>query len=308
MTTTCSLRRVRFDNQAGERLVGDLYLPAGATGDLPALVVTGSWITVKEQMAGLYARRLAQRGFAALAFDFAGYGQSEGTPRDCEDPVRKADDIHAAFSYLEQADGVAADSLGALAICASSGYTLSNAAADSRVRSVGLVAPWLHNPELVAPLYGGRGGVDQRRQATRDARDRYEADGTVLYVPAASDSDPHAAMYGPYAYYLDPGRGAIPEWGNRFAVMAWEAWLTYDPISFAPAVRQPVRIIHSHDAAIPEGTEAFAADLAGTCRLTWYEGQQLDFYDQPAQVDFAVSAMADHFTETLQPEREIASA
>ena len=47
----------------------------------PAVVVSGSWTTVKEQMVGLYAERLAGEDFITLAFDFRNFGESEGTPR-----------------------------------------------------------------------------------------------------------------------------------------------------------------------------------------------------------------------------------
>jgi alpha/beta superfamily hydrolase len=35
-------------------------------------------------MADRYARELAARGFAALSFDFTGFGASDGEPRDLE--------------------------------------------------------------------------------------------------------------------------------------------------------------------------------------------------------------------------------
>jgi dienelactone hydrolase len=38
----------------------------------PAVIVMGSWLTVKEQMADGYAARLADRGYTAVTFDFAG--------------------------------------------------------------------------------------------------------------------------------------------------------------------------------------------------------------------------------------------
>ena len=45
-------------------MVGNLYLPAGIDTANPgqAAVVTGAWMTIKEQMAGRYARELAERG------------------------------------------------------------------------------------------------------------------------------------------------------------------------------------------------------------------------------------------------------
>jgi fermentation-respiration switch protein FrsA (DUF1100 family) len=299
MTETVITERVRFDNGTGDVLVGDLCRPGGLRSEVPALVVTGSWTTVKEQMAGLYARRLAAEGFISLAFDFTGYGQSAGVPRDVEEPALKASDINAAVSFLQNTEGVDADRLGALAVCASSGYTANNAASDARVKSLGLVAPWLHDAELVKPYYGGDEGVAARIAAGEAARRRYQADGTVEYIPAVSETDPSAAMFGPFGYYLDPDRGAIPEWGARFAVMAWPGWLTYDPIPAADHITQPVRIVHSRDGAVPDGAQAFADRLAGPSELIWTDGGQLDFYDQPQQVNFAVAQMADHFRATL---------
>jgi len=299
MASLVTNERVRFDNGAGDVLVGDLYRPSDLGVGAPALVVTGSWITVKEQMAGLYARRLAAEGFAALAFDFTGYGQSAGAPRDVEDPTRKASDIHAAVGFVQIVEGVDPGRLGVLAVCASSGYSAANAAVDGRVKSLGMVAPWLHDSERVKPYYGGDEGVAARIAAGEAARRHYETDGTVIYIPAVSETDPNAAMFGPFGYYLDPDRGAIPEWGARFAVMAWPGWLTYNPIPLAERITQPVRMVHSHDGAVPDGAEAFAERLAGPSELIWIEGSQLDFYDQPAQVDFAVAQMVDHFRSTL---------
>jgi fermentation-respiration switch protein FrsA (DUF1100 family) len=54
-------------NCDGDRLVGLLYLPQGAPR--AALVTTGPLTSVKEQATGAYARAIARRGSAALAFD-----------------------------------------------------------------------------------------------------------------------------------------------------------------------------------------------------------------------------------------------
>src|SRR5689334_16772760 len=82
---------------AGETLVGSFYRPtSAATSDRhAAVVVTGAWMTVKEQMPANYAAALAERGFAALTFDFRGWGESGGARRQLEDPSAKIDDIRA---------------------------------------------------------------------------------------------------------------------------------------------------------------------------------------------------------------------
>ena len=76
------------------RNVDDLVTPQ------PAVVVTGAWLTVKEQMARTYALRLAEQGITAFTFDFTGFGQSGGAPRQLELPARKIADIAAAADFL----------------------------------------------------------------------------------------------------------------------------------------------------------------------------------------------------------------
>ena len=81
----------------------NVYLPPGydAGKAYPAVIVSGSWTTVKEQMAGLYAEKLAQEGFVTLAFDFRNFGESGGVARFYENPLQKVDDIRNAVTYLQ---------------------------------------------------------------------------------------------------------------------------------------------------------------------------------------------------------------
>src|SRR5207248_3451308 len=115
----------------GEVLTGDLHLPP-ADDSPPAVVVAGSWTTVKEQMAGRYARGLARRGIAALAFDFRGHGESGGFPRDAECPDAKVADLLAAAAFLRRSSLVDESRIGGAGICAGAGYLAVASAADPR--------------------------------------------------------------------------------------------------------------------------------------------------------------------------------
>ena len=75
MTRTTPVK-VTFDSE-GVTLTGNLYLPGTAAATpAPGVVVAGTWTSVKELMADRYAERLAERGHAALSFDFTGFGES----------------------------------------------------------------------------------------------------------------------------------------------------------------------------------------------------------------------------------------
>ncbi|AUX48799.1 uncharacterized protein SOCE26_103400 [Sorangium cellulosum] len=294
------VEHVRFPSH-GADLVGLVHLPASAPeGErLPAVAVLGSWTTVKEQMPSLYAQRLASAGFAALTFDFRGFGESEGGPRHEESPARKIEDIRAAVDFLSSHAAVDARRLGLVGVCASSGYIAAEVVDDPRVRSVVMVAPWLHDAVLAASVYGGAEGVAYRVHKGREARAAFASTGVVRYVPAVSTTDTSAAMVGPFDYYLDARRGGIPQWGNRFAVMSWPGWLEFDALASAPRLRAPTLIVHSEEGAIPDGARRFAAAMPVAPRMVWAAGTQFHFYDDPATVDRATQEAAAHLRATL---------
>ncbi len=122
----------------------------------------------------------------------------------------------------------------------------------------------------------------------------------VDYVVAASDQDATAAMYGPFDYYLNPKRGAIKQWGNQFAVMAWKGWLEFDAISTAEKINVPIQLIHSRTAAVPAGAEAYYSKLHSPKSIIWVENAtQFDFYDGEQYTGKAVRDSAQWFGKYL---------
>ncbi|WP_329461322.1 alpha/beta hydrolase [Streptomyces sp. NBC_01431] len=159
--------RISFAGEGAE-LVGNLFLPDPSGTDdatpLQGVVVAGTWTSVKEQMADRYAEELARRGYAALSFDFTGYGESAGEPRDYESPQLKVQDLSAAADFLTGHPAVDDGQLGVLGVCAGAMYVSALAAEDPRVRSLALVAPWLHDGRICKENYGGPEGSKRRRR------------------------------------------------------------------------------------------------------------------------------------------------
>lgn len=292
--------------QSGDdTLVGHLYLPRDYDGSrqLPGVVVTGAWTTVKEQMPGTFAAEMAGRGFAALTFDFRGWGGSEGSPRFLEDPERKTQDIVAAAAYLASRPEVDAGRVGGLGVCASAGYMSDATLRSPNIRALGLVAPWLHNSEIAESVYGGREGVANLIAAGREAAAAEQA----VIIEAASTTNESALMYNA-PYYTETGRGLIEQYDNQFNIASWEPWLTYDAIRVGDQLRKPTLAVHSQAAVIPQGVTEFVERMGDSARIVWIDGiTQFEFYDQPEPVTQAVDAVAEHFEESFSEQQDVAA-
>jgi fermentation-respiration switch protein FrsA (DUF1100 family) len=302
-----TMERVTFESN-GKTLVGNLYYPAGydISKKYSGIIVTGSWTTVKEQMAGLYAQSLAGEGFITLAYDPRGFGESEGDIRNFESPAMKIEDIKSAVDFFEGLDSV--DHIGAFGVCAGASYTLVAASEDTRIEAVATAATWIHDEEAVKLFYGGEEGVAAKIEAAQAAKALYESTGEVQYIKKISTTDETAAMFGPYDYYLNPERGAVPEWEpDQFAVMTWEEWLTYNPRLSAENLEVPTLMIHSDGAVLPEYTKIYFNEIKTTDKKLIWVGtdilpspfHQFSFYDQDAEVKLSVDESAQWFKENL---------
>jgi fermentation-respiration switch protein FrsA (DUF1100 family) len=130
-------QKVTFKNRFGITLAADLYRPKNrGTGKLPALVLSGPFGAVKEQVSGLYAQTLAERGFVSLAFDPSFTGESGGAVRNVASPELFTEDFSAAVDYVGLLPNVDRDRVGAIGICGLSGMALTAASGDSRIKAV----------------------------------------------------------------------------------------------------------------------------------------------------------------------------
>jgi uncharacterized protein len=307
ITKARTIRKVQFKSE-GLVLKGNLHLPIGFSESkkYKGIVVTGSWTTVKEQMPDLYAAKLAKSGFLALTFDFRYFGESEGQPREYENPTDKIKDIQNAVSYLTTLSFVDANELAGLAICASTGYMSYAAAQDKRIKTIVLIAPWLHNAELVETIYGSRpDGIKGLIKKSESDSNQFVTTGNSTHVLGASTTDINAAMFTPssynFDYYLNPEKGAIPEWKNNFALMSWKPWLTFDGVAAAKKIEQPVYIIHSESGAVPQGAKQYYSLLRGEKDIVWLnQYTQLDLYIVPQAVKDASDLAGKWFKKHLK--------
>ena len=145
MSTSVSIRasKVTFPNQLTS-MAGNLFVPPNMdkTKKYPALAVAHPFGGVKEQTAGIYASKMAWKGYVTLTFDASHQGESGGYPRDTENPVEKMEDIRCAIDYMTTLPIVDEERVGLLGICAGGSYVLGVAPTEVRAKAIASVSLW----------------------------------------------------------------------------------------------------------------------------------------------------------------------
>ncbi|MFF5139302.1 alpha/beta hydrolase [Streptomyces sp. NPDC013157] len=299
--------RVTFDS-AGIEIAGHLYTPGtAAPGPRPAIVVGHPGSGVKEQTAGLYAGRLAEQGFVALAFDSAFQGESGGLPRGLEDPAHRVEDLKAAVSFLTTRDEVDADRIGALGICASGGYVLTATGGDHRIKAVATVS----GVDIARQFRLGADGTQDPAvfqgmlDAAAQARTAAARGAEPAVLPIFPETAEQAALGGEHGadgfdYYCTP-RGAHERSAKFFVWESVDKMAAFDAFQAVPLIgdRPLLQIV---------GTRAITSWMAvdvhqratGLKELHWIEGaSHVDLYDKKEYVDPAVAKLTDFFTAGL---------
>jgi uncharacterized protein len=126
----------------GLDIAANVYTPANydANKKYAAIVVAHPNGGVKEQVAGLYAQRLAEKGYITIAADAAYQGASGGKPRNVDKPAYRIEDIHGMADFITGYPGVDEARLGLLGICGGGGYSLAAAQTDKRFKSIATVS------------------------------------------------------------------------------------------------------------------------------------------------------------------------
>jgi hypothetical protein len=122
------------------RLDADLHLPAvPSTGTpWPVLVAASGYQGLKVLHPERFARALTPLGYAVLAFDYRGFGASEGE-RGRLAPQDWAQDVRSAVDRLAGCEWVDATRIGLLGWALGGGVVVAEASEDPRVRAVAAV-------------------------------------------------------------------------------------------------------------------------------------------------------------------------
>ncbi len=245
-------RKVTFETQYGLTLAADLYTPKNAEGKFAAIAVSGPFGAVKEQSSGLYAMRMAERGFVAMAFDPSYTGESSGEPRRTASPDINTEDFMAAVDYLSQLDIVDPERIGIIGICGWGGIALNAAAADPRIKAT--VASTMYDMTRIS----GNGYFDSEdkepsRHAAREAMGRQRLADPMAMAGGVVDPLPDDApqfVKDYHAYYKTP-RGYHARSGNSndgWRAIGTQAYANARFLYYINEIRSAVLVMHGAEA------------------------------------------------------------
>lgn len=306
---TFGSQKVSFNNGA-IRMAANLYLPQNydSAKKYPAIVVAHPWGGVKEQTSGLYAQQLAKHGFITLAFDASHYGESEGTPRNLENPADRVQDIRSAIGYLSSLPQVDAARIGTLGICAGGGYTLHEAQSDLRVKAVAGVVTY----DIGDATRNGIAGMPVTKASRQkliqgvDEQLNKEAAGAPVLVqqllPSRNTLNNSTPSFIREAtdYYLT-SRGAHPNAQNRYVATSPGLHMAYYPLEHMDQIApRPVLLITGEKAETRTFSQQAYDNAKQPKELMIISGaSHFDLYDKPQFVNPAVDKLAVFFTKNL---------
>ena len=287
-------------------MAGNLYLPEGFDENkkYPAIVSVHPGGGVKEQTAGLYAQKLSDNGFVALAFDASCQGESEGEPRLLEDPNARVEDVRCAVDYLTTLPYDDQEKIGTLGICAGGGYVVAAAPTERRIKAVVTVSA-----VDIGAMFRGEGSIETQLQTLEAvAKQRTaEVNGAeahfLTYAPDTleeMDENTPVLMREAYDYYRTP-RAQHPNSPNRFLFKSIDKLMAFSATTqISDYLTQPMLLIAGTEADTRGYSEQFYELSNGPKELFWVKGAtHIAMYDIPECVDQSVNKLTEFFRENI---------
>lgn len=303
-----TVESVRFGNRFGITLAADLYKPKDSEGRLAAIAVSGPFGAVKEQVSGLYAQHMAERGFIAVAFDPSFTGESGGEPRYVASPDINTEDFSAAVDYLTTREDVDPERIGIIGICGWGGMAINAAAIDTRIKAT--VASTMYDMSRVsANGYFDSLDADGRYELRRALNDQRTADaksGTYALAGGVVDPLPDDAPWFVKEYYdyYKTERGYHPRslnsnggWNKTSAL----SFINTPLMTYSDEIRNAVLVIHGEKAHSRYfGEDAFKKLEGDNKELVIIPGAtHVDLYDDRAGA-IPYDKMEEFFKENMR--------
>ncbi len=268
----------------GVRCAARTYLPDGASRR-PVVVMGHGFGGVRALRLYAYAEQFAAVGYVVVVFDYRGFGESDGTPRQVLDVQMQLQDWRAALQFARTLPGADAQRVVAWGTSFGGGHVITLAGQGEDLAAIIAQVPHVSGPAAVRAT-GLRSSLRLAPLALRDQAAALLGREPV-YVEAVGVPGSTAVMTSPDAV---PGlatqiaaAGLAP--GDYPQHVAARIGLTigrYSPIRHAARVACPALVqIAEHDAVTPRGVAEEAARRMAQATVRIYSCGHFDPYVEP---------------------------
>jgi fermentation-respiration switch protein FrsA (DUF1100 family) len=228
-----------------------------------------------------FAEAMAEAGLDVLLFDYRGFGDSSGEPRQLAQPSRHREDYTAAIEFARGLDGVDPERIALWGTSWSGGHVVYVAADDPRIAAIVCQTPDLDGFRALEQVRRYAGLRNQLRLAVVGFKDLIGSllGRDPLMVPVVGRPGELAAMSSEES---EPGMRAIagPTWRNEVTARGATAELFNRAITRIDQVRCPILVqIADRDSITPAAASRAAAWRAkGRVEVREYPCAHFDIY------------------------------
>ncbi len=232
---------------------GAIYYPANTTKESQHPVVVMANGYGAEYRFGLlgFAEKFASAGVAALLFDYRGFGDSEGDPRQLIDPNMQLEDWRAALAFARECRAIDGKRLGIWGSSFAGGHVITLAAQDQTVKAVVSQVPYL----CATAAFKQVGIKHALRGASRALWDTIlNGFGLSDYkIPVVAEPKRFGVMNHPtWANEYHSLLPAETKWENAIPARSLFKCGSYSPIDTADKIKCPVLIVYAEkDQGVP---------------------------------------------------------
>ena len=293
----------------GIDISANVYTPANydPTKKYPAVVVAHPNGGVKEQVAGLYAQKLAESGYITIAADASYQGASGGEPRNVDKPANRIEDIRGMADFITQYKGVNVNQVGLLGVCGGGGYSLKAAQTDKRFKAVATLS--MFNSGEVRRngfMNSGLSTIQERLKEATEARALEAAGGKILYASDTEITDEMADkmpfdLYREGHYYYHRTH-AHPNSTFRFTMSSLLDLMEFDVTTNMDLINQPLLMMAGSKADTYYMTDSAFKLATGTKEKELFlipGATHIQTYYVPEYVNRAVGKLNEFFGKYL---------
>jgi uncharacterized protein len=289
---------------------GYLLLPEPHTGTderLPVVVLAHGFSGTMDRLFP-HAERFAADGIAALVFDYRGFGESGGQPRQVVNLPGQREDLRAAIAWVRGRDDLDPDRVALWGNSLGGAHVISVAADDPRIVAVVAQIPFNGFPRRVE---GRSTGAALRLFAAivwDSVKGRLRL--KPFYIPMVGkpgelavtttlEADRHIQTL--------TGGEVTTLWKNQVAPRGLLQMMRYRPALAAPRLQAPLLVCAAEqDRETPVDSARALVDAAPRGTLRVYPGTHFDFYTDPAIRDRALADQLRFLHEHLQASSKVA--